>query len=136
LGPRSAWFRRPGPDLISTSYVERQNLTMRIGMRRMTRLTIAFSKKVGNLAAPVSLHFMHHNLARPHKSLADPTPESRLWQRAWRITSARFRKSLAVGTPAVTHYRTVRVEADLLMELAGGEQQGQDDDQRPANATL
>jgi len=61
---------RPDPKLISTSYVERQNLTMRMGMRRFTRLTNAFSKKVKNLAAAVSLHFMHYNFARPHKSLA------------------------------------------------------------------
>lgn len=62
----------PDRALISTSYVERQNLTMRMGMRRMTRLTNAFSKKVENLAAAVSLHFLHYNFARPHKTLADP----------------------------------------------------------------
>ena len=50
---------------ISTSYVERANLTMRMGMRRFTRLTNAFSKKVENLAAAVSLHFMHYNFAGP-----------------------------------------------------------------------
>jgi IS1 family transposase len=54
---------------ISTSYVERSNLTMRMGMRRMTRLTNAFSKKVENLAAAVALHFMHYNFARPHMAL-------------------------------------------------------------------
>ena len=54
---------------IPTSYVERQNLTMRMGMRRFTRLTNAFSKKVENLAAAVSLHFMHYNFARVHKTL-------------------------------------------------------------------
>jgi hypothetical protein len=43
---------------------------MRMGMRRMTRLTNAFSKKVENLAAAVSLHFLHYNFARPHKTLA------------------------------------------------------------------
>ena len=51
----------PDPDLISTSYVERQNLTMRMGMRRFTRLTNGFSKKVENLAHAVSLHYMHYN---------------------------------------------------------------------------
>jgi IS1 family transposase len=66
----------PDPDLISTSYVERQNLTMRMGMRRFTRLTNAFSKKVENLAAAVSLHFLHYNFARPHKTLADPYPRT------------------------------------------------------------
>ncbi len=55
--------------LVSTSYVERQNLTMRMGMRRFTRLTNGFSKKVENLAHAVSLHYMHYNFARPHKTL-------------------------------------------------------------------
>jgi hypothetical protein len=59
----------PDPSEISTSYVERQNLTMRMGMRRYTRLTNAFSKKVENLAHAVSLHYMHYNFARVHQSL-------------------------------------------------------------------
>jgi len=54
---------------ISTSYVERANLTMRMGMRRFTRLTNGFSKKVENHAAAVSLHFMHYNFGRVHKTL-------------------------------------------------------------------
>ncbi|WP_295646784.1 IS1 family transposase [uncultured Methylibium sp.] len=59
------------PDLTqaSTSYVERQNLTMRMGMRRFTRLTNGFSKKVENLEHAVSLHFLHYNFARIHKTL-------------------------------------------------------------------
>jgi len=59
----------PDPDRISTSYVERQNLTMRMGMRRFTRLTNGLSKKVENLAHAVSLHYMHCNFARPHQTL-------------------------------------------------------------------
>jgi IS1 family transposase len=59
----------PDPRKISTSYVERSNLTMRMGMRRMTRLTNGFSKKAENLAAAVALHFMHYNYARPHMAL-------------------------------------------------------------------
>jgi IS1 family transposase len=59
----------PDPRKVSTSYVERSNLTMRMGMRRMTRLTNGFSKKVENLAAAVALHFMHYNFARPHMAL-------------------------------------------------------------------
>ena len=61
------------PRHISTSYVERQNLTMRMGMRRFTRLTNGFSKKVENHAAMVSLHFMHYNFARPHSALGKRT---------------------------------------------------------------
>jgi IS1 family transposase len=59
------------PDMAhcSTSFVERQNLTMRMGMRRFTRLTNAFSKKVENHAHAVALHFMHYNFCRPHQTL-------------------------------------------------------------------
>ena len=66
----------PDPDRISTSYVERQNLTMRMGMRRFTRLTNGFSRKVENLAHAVSLHFMHYNFARPHRSLKQRYPRT------------------------------------------------------------
>ena len=66
---RRAVQGNPDHDHISTSYVERQNLTMRMPMRRFTRLTNAFSKKVENLAAAVSLHFMHYNFVRIHGSL-------------------------------------------------------------------
>jgi IS1 family transposase len=59
----------PDEDFISTSYVERQNLTMRMSMRRFTRLTNAFSKKLENLKAAVALHFAHYNLVRIHKTL-------------------------------------------------------------------
>jgi IS1 family transposase len=62
-------FGDPDPSHISTSYVERQNLTMRMGMRRFTRLTNAFSKKIENRIHAVSLHFMHYNFARQHKTL-------------------------------------------------------------------
>ncbi len=54
---------------ISTSHVERQNLTMRMSMRRFTRLTNAFSKKLENLQAAVALHFAHYNFVRVHSSL-------------------------------------------------------------------
>ena len=62
----------PDPHKISTSYVERQNLTMRMGMRRFTRLTNGFSKKVQNHAASIAIHFLYMNYGRPHKSLANP----------------------------------------------------------------
>ena len=59
----------PDPKHVSTSFVERQNLTMRMGMRRFTRLTNAFSKKVENHAAMVAIHFLYYNFARIHKTL-------------------------------------------------------------------
>jgi IS1 family transposase len=59
----------PDPKHISTSFIERQNLTMRMSMRRFTRLTNAFSKKVENHTAAISLHFMHYNFCRVHKTL-------------------------------------------------------------------
>ena len=65
---------RPEYKLVSTSYIERQNLTVRMSMRRFTRLTNAFSKKVENLAAAVAIHFMHYNFCRPHMSLKGRTP--------------------------------------------------------------
>jgi IS1 family transposase len=67
---------KPDPTKISTSYVERQNLTMRMGRRRFTRLTNGFSKKAENFAAAVSLHYMHYNFARPHTSLKNPYPRT------------------------------------------------------------
>jgi IS1 family transposase len=66
----------PDPARISTSYVERQNLTMRMGMRRFTRLTNGFSKKVENLAHAVSLHFLHYNFARPHAAVKEKYPRT------------------------------------------------------------
>lgn len=59
----------PDPKHLSTSFVERQNLTMRMGMRRFTLLTNAFSKKIANHAAMVALHFIYYNFGRIHKTL-------------------------------------------------------------------
>jgi hypothetical protein len=64
----------PDPLHISTSYAERANLTMRMGMRRFMRLTNAFSKKVENHSHAVALHFMHYNFCRVHLSLKKQTP--------------------------------------------------------------
>ena len=67
---------KPDTSKISTSYVERQDLSMRVSMRRFTRLTNAFSKKIENHVLAVALYFMHYNFARPHKSLASPYPKT------------------------------------------------------------
>lgn len=76
----------PNPDHISTSFVERQNLTMRMSMHRFTRLTNAFSKKVENHAYQVALHFMHYNFCRIHKALrVAPAMEAGVTDHVWTI---------------------------------------------------
>jgi len=77
---------KPEPRLISTSYAERQNLTMRMSMRRFTRLTNAFSKKVENLACAVALHFMHYNFCRIHQTLrVTPAMEAGVTDHVWTL---------------------------------------------------
>ena len=76
----------PDIKLVSTSYVERQNLTMRMSMRRFTRLTNGFSKKLENLAHAVALHFMHYNFCRIHRSLrVTPAMEAGVTDHLWEI---------------------------------------------------
>lgn len=76
----------PDQKHISTSLVERQNLTMRMSMRRFTRLTNAFSKKVDNLRAAVSLHFAHYNYVRVHKTLRiTPAMAAGVSDRLWSL---------------------------------------------------
>jgi hypothetical protein len=71
---------------ISTSHVERQNLTMRMQMRRFTRLTNAFSKKVENHAHNVALHFMHYNFCRIHQTLrVTPAMQAGLTDHVWEL---------------------------------------------------
>jgi hypothetical protein len=77
---------QPDPKHISTSYVERQNLTMRMSIRRFTRLTNAFSKKIENHAAAVALYFMYYNFGRVHQTLrVTPAMEAGVSDHVWRI---------------------------------------------------
>jgi IS1 family transposase len=74
----------PDPAHVSTSYVERQNLTIRMQMRRFTRLTNAFSKRLANLKAACALHFSHYNFCRVHSSLrVTPAMASGLTTEVW-----------------------------------------------------
>jgi IS1 family transposase len=76
----------PDPKHISTSYVERQNLTMRMSMRRFTRLTNAFSKKIENHVAMVALHVMHYNYVRIHQTLrVSPAMAAGVSKQLWEI---------------------------------------------------
>jgi transposase-like protein/IS1 family transposase len=76
----------PDPEHVSTSFVERQNLTMRMAMRRFTRLTNAYSKKLSHLKAAVALHFAYYNFCRVHASLrVTPAMEAGLTNHVWSI---------------------------------------------------
>jgi IS1 family transposase len=76
----------PDPDHISTSFVERQNLSMRMGMRHFTRLTNGFSKKLENHGHMVALYFMHYNFCRVHKTLrVTPAMQAGLTDHIWEI---------------------------------------------------
>lgn len=77
----------PNPKHISTSFVERQNLTMRMSIRRFTRLTNAFSKKVENHTAAVALHFMYYNFCRVHQTLrVTPAMEAGISSHIWSLS--------------------------------------------------
>src|SRR3979411_2466003 len=87
-----AWYKRtqvtgdPDPRHISTSHVERQNLTMRMNMRRFTRLTNAFSKKIENHICSVALFYMNYTFCRIHQTLrVTPAMEAGISQHAWSI---------------------------------------------------
>ncbi len=77
-------FGEPVVELVSTSYIERQNLTIRMGVRRYTRLTNAFSKKLENHVAATALHFAHYNFVRRHQTLrVTPCMAAGLTQTMW-----------------------------------------------------
>lgn len=76
----------PDPAHVSTSFVERQNLTMRMSMRRFTRLTNGFSKKIENHEHAVALHYMHYNFGRIHKTLrVTPAMQAGVSDHVWSL---------------------------------------------------
>lgn len=87
MGARKAVIQgKPEWKHVSTSFAERANLTMRMGMRRFTRLTNGFSKKVRNHEAAVALHFMHYNFCRVHMSLrVTPAMEAGVADHVWSL---------------------------------------------------
>ena len=79
-------YGNPDPKRICTSYIERQNLSVRMGMRRMTRLTNGFSKKWENLEAAYSLWFAYYNFCRVHRTLrVTPAMEAGIAGHIWTI---------------------------------------------------
>jgi IS1 family transposase len=91
------------PDMahVSTSYVERQNLTMRMSIRRFTRLTNAFSKKLENHALSVALHYMHYNFCRIHKTLrVTPAMAAGVTDRLWDVNDIAAIVEAADAKPA------------------------------------
>jgi len=87
MGARTAVINgKPDLQHVSTSYIERQNLSMRMGMRRFTRLTNAFSKKVENHEAAIALHYMYYNFARIHQTLrVTPAMEAGVSDHVWSL---------------------------------------------------
>jgi IS1 family transposase len=83
---REAVLGRPDPQHVSTSYIERQNLTMRMSMRRFTRLTNAFSKKIENHSAAVALYMMYYNFGRKHMTLGTtPAVKAGIADHLWSV---------------------------------------------------
>jgi IS1 transposase len=86
---RQAIIGNPDPKMISTSHIERQNLTMRMQIKRLARLTLCFSKKWENLWYAIALHFAFYNFCRVHKTLrVTPAMESNLTDRIWTIADS------------------------------------------------
>ena len=76
----------PDMRLVSTSYIERLNATTRLHMRRLTRLTLAFSKKLENFEAAVGLHFAYYNFVKPHKAIrCTPAMEAGIERDFWSV---------------------------------------------------
>lgn len=108
----------PDPAKICTSYVERQNLTMRMSMRRFTRLTNGFSKKVENHGHAVALHFMYYNYVRIHKTLrVTPAMEAGLADHPWTIEEL-----CALMKPKKAASSRIAVEKEILLKALGQQQ--------------
>ena len=90
----------PDPKHVSTSYVERQNLTMRMSMRRFTRLTNGFSKKLDNHMHALALYFVHYNFCRIHKSLrVTPAMQAGVTDRLWSLEDVIGRMDAMASPP-------------------------------------
>ena len=95
----------PNPKHVSTSYVERQNLTMRMSMRRFTRLTNAFSKKVEMHAQSVALHFMYYNFVKIHATLrTTPAQAAGVTDRLWEVSDLVGLLRLPARSPNLNAY--------------------------------
>lgn len=113
---KEAIFGKPDMAQVGTSHVERQNLTMRMGMRRFTRLTNAFSKKAENHAYAVALHFMHYNFCRTHKTLRmTPAMAAGVTDRLWDVADlvALVEKAEAAAAPRKRGPYKPRVKKDI-----------------------
>ncbi|MCP4663956.1 MAG: hypothetical protein GY856_51895 [bacterium] len=94
----------PDPEHVSTSYVERQNLTMRMSMRRFTRLTNGFSKKLTNHVAAISLYYMIYNFVRPHMTRTTGATRRRVHGRRGCYQSMELRRRGRALELKLTHY--------------------------------
>jgi hypothetical protein len=101
----------PDPKYVSTSFVERQNLSMRMSIRRFTRLTNAFSKKLENHAAAVAIWFMYYNFCRVHSTLRVTPAEAGISTRVWSLED--LCELLPKPASSTTHIDKMLIQAAL-----------------------
>ena len=119
---RKPIWGEPNPDHISTSYVERQNLNIRMGNRRFTRLTNAFSKKAEMLAYSVAITFMYHNFVRIHQTLkTTPAVKAGIAERPWTIEDMVDLLPVAVAGKRARTRSGGRFQTDPLPGLVQGD---------------